>query len=162
MLGPECLSKELKDFLLSIGWKTLYQRLPIFLLTVSIYVMPTVGYIAKGKRYALNHTATQDLVVPHRAGDSLLKTSNIYGCNDANAPQRVDHPGVDLISQLMCDFAGVELAQFPQSRTGTQVEYLLSYSIEITFGARGVLKCKAVCQGRTVGETTVQLAREQW
>ncbi|KAH1381059.1 hypothetical protein KXW98_004824 [Aspergillus fumigatus] len=118
--------------------------------------------LAKGERYALNHTATQDLVVPHRAGDSLLKTSNIYGCNDANAPQRVDHPGVDLISQLMCDFAGVELAQFPQSRTGTQVEYLLSYSIEITFGARGVLKCKAVCQGRTVGETTVQLAREQW
>ncbi|KEY80192.1 Hsp70 [Aspergillus fumigatus] len=118
--------------------------------------------LAKGERYALNHTATQDLVVPHRAGDSLLKTSNIYGCNDANAPQRVDHPGVDLISQLMCDFAGVELAQFPQSRTGTQVEYLLSYSIEITFGARGVLKCKAVCQDRTVGETTVQLAREQW
>ncbi|KAH2773551.1 hypothetical protein KXW10_002022 [Aspergillus fumigatus] len=115
--------------------------------------MPTVGYIAKGKRYALNHTATQDLVVPHRAGDSLLKTSNIYGCN---APHN------ELITQLMCDFAGVELAQFPQSRTGTQVEYLLSYSIEITFGARGVLKCKAVCQGRTVGETTVQLAREQW
>ncbi|KAK9558947.1 hypothetical protein V6Z88_005240 [Aspergillus fumigatus] len=71
-------------------------------------------------------------------------------------------PHNELITQLMCDFAGVELAQFPQSRTGTQVEYLLSYSIEITFGARGVLKCKAVCQGRTVGETTVQLAREQW
>ncbi|KAH1500688.1 hypothetical protein KXX06_001505 [Aspergillus fumigatus] len=67
-----------------------------------------------------------------------------------------------VLAKLMCDFAGVELAQFPQSRTGTQVEYLLSYSIEITFGARGVLKCKAVCQGRTVGETTVQLAREQW
>ncbi|PKX96886.1 Hsp70 family protein [Aspergillus novofumigatus IBT 16806] len=118
--------------------------------------------LAKGERYARNHTATQDLIVTHRAGDSLMKISNLYGCNDANAPQRVDHPGVYVIAQLMCDFASVDLAQFPQSRTGTQVEYLLEYSIEVTFGARGDLKCKAVCQGRTVGETTVHFAREQW
>ncbi|EAW24046.1 Hsp70 family protein [Aspergillus fischeri NRRL 181] len=118
--------------------------------------------LAKGERYARNHTATQDLVVTHRAGDSLIKISTLYGCNDANAPQRVDHPGVYLIAQLMCDFASVDLAQFPQFRTGTQVEYLLGYSIEVTFGARGDLKCKAICQGRTVGETTVHFAREQW
>jgi hypothetical protein len=54
---------------------------------------PTVSYVAKGERYAQNHTATEDLVVAHRAGDSLMKISNLYGYNDANPPQRVDHPG---------------------------------------------------------------------
>ncbi|KAF7165316.1 hypothetical protein CNMCM5623_009521 [Aspergillus felis] len=118
--------------------------------------------LAKGERYARNYTATQDLVITHRSGDSLMKISNLYGCNDANAPQRADHPGVYLIAQIMCDFASVDLAQFPQSRTGAQVEYLLGYSIEVTFGAQGDLKCKAVCQGRTVGENTVHFSREQW
>ncbi|GAQ09157.1 hypothetical protein ALT_6478 [Aspergillus lentulus] len=118
--------------------------------------------LAKGERYAPNHTTTQDLVVTHRAGDSLMKISNLYGYNDVNPPQRVDHPGVYLIAQIMCDFASVDLAQFPQSRTGAQVEYLLGYSIEVTFGAQGDLKCKAVCQGRTVGESAVHFAREQW
>lgn len=54
---------------------------------------PSVSYIAKGERYAPNHTTTQDLVVTHRAGDSLMKISNLYGYNDVNPPQRVDHPG---------------------------------------------------------------------
>ncbi|GIJ85582.1 hypothetical protein Asppvi_004441 [Aspergillus pseudoviridinutans] len=127
--------------------------------TVPVFVS---WVLAKGERYARNYTATQDLVVTHHSGDSLMKISNLYSCNDANAPQLVDHPGVYLIAQIMCDFASVDLAQFPQSRTGTQVEYLLGYSIEVTFGAQGDLKCKAVCQDRTVGESTVHFAREQW
>ncbi|RLL99951.1 hypothetical protein CFD26_105606 [Aspergillus turcosus] len=118
--------------------------------------------LAKGARYGQNHTATQGLVVTHRSGDSLMKISNLYGCNDADAPQRVDHPGVYLVAQIMCDFASVDLAQCPQSRTGAQVDYLLGYSIEVTFGAHGDLKCKAVCQGQVIGQSTVNFARSQW
>ncbi|RHZ48087.1 hypothetical protein CDV55_101895 [Aspergillus turcosus] len=93
---------------------------------------------------------------------SWVLASNLYGCNDADAPQRVDHPGVYLVAQIMCDFASVDLAQCPQSRTGAQVDYLLGYSIEVTFGAHGDLKCKAVCQGQVIGQSTVNFARSQW
>ncbi|RHZ65659.1 Hsp70 family protein [Aspergillus thermomutatus] len=115
--------------------------------------------LSKGERYAQNHTVTQDLVVIHRSGDSLIKITNLYGCNDMTPPERVDHPGVYLIAQIMCDFASVNLAQFQHQLTSGKMEYCLEYSIQITFGAQDDLQFRAVSQGQTVGQTTVNFAR---
>ncbi|PLB48506.1 actin-like ATPase domain-containing protein [Aspergillus steynii IBT 23096] len=119
--------------------------------------------MAKGDQYSEGHTIRKPLKWSHSVFESLVRPVKLYACDQAIAPERVDHngsfdkgPDVYEVGTISLDFSDMDLNLFkPKLREGRRV-FKLKYSLKVIFGAlEGVLKFESVSQGKVIGRTSI-------
>ncbi|KAL4734478.1 actin-like ATPase domain-containing protein [Aspergillus similis] len=112
--------------------------------------------IAKGDKYAENHTESVSICRTFYVHETKRCTLNLYACDRAVAPERKDSIAVYKVGSIVVDLTSVDLASCEYKiRYGLKL-YRLKYKLHVTFGAReGILKFHATSQGQTIGQTSI-------
>ncbi|KAL3480533.1 hypothetical protein BJX99DRAFT_266451 [Aspergillus californicus] len=117
--------------------------------------------VEKGLKYPENYTHEVCIRAVHTRGDDLVFLSTLYTCDAGQAPNRVEHQDVHKVGEITVDFRTTDLSVFRSRMRNGKLRYELKYSLKVIFVVQeGVLRFEACTNGRVIGKTSIEFARE--
>jgi hypothetical protein len=107
--------------------------------------------------YPVYYTGTAN----HESSSSVL---NLYECTLNNPPERVEHPRVVKIAELVTVFDDIPTEKFKSNWNSSlnSIVYEFEFSVEMRFRAEeGTLQFKSTAYGEERGNTTVKFNRDR-